>query len=141
MSLELIGLIALGILNLTYLITSSKRGSNKANADAAVAWKGEAEALEARADRLERELSDAKTERNVLAGRVEELSNQNALLQSLVMGERVPEALDMALTDTAKQVIKRMDEVEDNLGNGILHIANAVREVLKHHGKDIDEPT
>jgi hypothetical protein len=130
MQLAQIGLAALVVLNLAYLITSWRRGTNQATSDAATAWKGEAEALQVRVERLEAELRFERESKAELSGRVAELSAQNANLAGLVVGETVPKPIADALTGIANDIRAQVSETEDHLATGILAMTEAVTKVI-----------
>lgn len=107
-------------ITIRYVISAGRSGGFKAATEAAAAWKAEAEALGAKVDRLIAEhrdevamltkrVDEAISQRDQERGRADEAVRVNTELRELVMGERVPDALSSALTETSTVVIEYFD--------------------------------
>lgn len=100
-------------------------------------WKDEVEALEKRTKRLEAELKEERDKSRHLEGRVEQLTLDNHNLQALALGE-LPKALENTLVTMGDRIIRRMEESEDRISQGVLHMADAISKVMGQVREDLD---
>ncbi len=107
-----VGLLVLGA---GYLAGTWLRGRADADRSIVEAAAEEASVMRGRADRLDKDLREAreKCAQDIarLEGVVDQLREENARLQSLVMGETVPPALQNALQVVAQENLTRYEQI------------------------------
>lgn len=126
----ILGGLGIGIGGVGYLVRSFRQGGDQIEDRVISLTKEENAALERKLEQMEKELRAANEANKFLEGRVAELSQSNAQLAALVVGEQVPKALEMALTGIANRVIERVEQTENALSQGMLTIADAIQQVL-----------
>lgn len=145
-ALGLAAYAAVALAAIAYLLGSFRKGRFAAAAETADIWREEYEVLKERQSRLE---GDLRTEREARASLERQLAEQQRLtddLRKMVMLDRIPKALDDALTGITTRIIGSIDETnghlaetEDRIGQGILTMSDAITKAISQlHEQQIE---
>lgn len=97
---------------LAYFLTRVKGGVDKAEGEALVMSRETNAILRQRVDDLNTECKTTAEKLNQAEGKLQALQAENENLRSLIMGEKVPEALANYFNDTFSALLKRIETSE-----------------------------
>ncbi len=97
---------------LTYAWALRRQAAAMAATKTIEVYQAEMEAMRVRSERLEGELHSARSEISRLSGQLEAAERDRRELRSLVMGEKVPQALADALGHLGGQIVAALGEAE-----------------------------
>lgn len=122
-TIAVIGAVAAAV---PYAIGTYRRSRDQASSETLNLQAERIGLLESEVERLRRDDKLKDAEIHKLTGRLEQMARENTDLRALVMGEKVPAALEEALTGIANRIIKRIEENEDRISEGVLAMTNGI---------------